>query len=154
MAKDIYGIDTQIGGSWQLEGAVLHIEDAEELIVQSLQIQYQRAVSKFSPLNQKKKYLVTGEANGSITLGMVIGPSKAIKSFFERYSDACRVTENVLTVQPAGIKDCGKTDFTGIEFVCGGVLINQIQVGLTQLGGALTAVSAGLGMSFISMQLK
>ena len=74
MALDVYGIDTLIGDSWQLEGAVMHIEGAEELIVTTADINYQRVATKFSPLNQKKKYMATGEANGIITLGMVIGP--------------------------------------------------------------------------------
>lgn len=154
MAVDVYGIDTQIGPSWQLEGAVLHIEDAEDLIVTSIDITYQRVVTKFSPLNQKKKFLATGEANGFITLGAVIGPSKAIKDFLTRYSDACRVTENVLSIQPAGVRECDQDDFTGIEFICNGVLINNLRVNVTQLGQNMTVVNAGLGMSFISLQVK
>jgi hypothetical protein len=154
MAKDIYGIDTVIGDAWQLEGAVLHIEGAEELIVTTADINYQRTSTKFSPLNQKKKYLATGEANGIITLGMVIGPSKDIKDFLTRYSDACRLKENVLSLQPAGIKECEDNEFNNIEFVCNGCLINNIRVNVSQIGQNMTVVSAGLGLSFISLQVK
>jgi hypothetical protein len=154
MAIDVYGIDTQIGGSWQLEGAVLHIEGAEELVVTSADINYNRSSTKYSPLNQKKKYMATGEAQGIITLGMVVGPSRDIKEFLTRYADACRVTENVLSLQPTGIKECDSDDFNGIEFVCNGVLINNLRVNVSQVGQSLTVVSAGLGMSFISLQVK
>jgi hypothetical protein len=154
MAVDIYGIDTQIGGAFQLEGAVLNIEGAEELIVTDTAITYARAATKFSPLNQKKRYMVTGEANGQITLGSVIGPSRSIKDFLLRYADPCRIAENVLSLQPTGIKDCNADDFNAIEFVCNGVLLNNLQVRVTQLGQNLTVVSAGQGMSFISLQIK
>ena len=154
MAVDLFGIDTTIGGAWQLEGAVLHIEGAEDLVVQSANISYTRQSAKFSPLNQKKKYLATGEADGRITLGMVIGPSKDIKDFINRYADACRVTENVFTLQPAGIKECDSGDFNGIEFVCNGVLIENLSINTTQVGGSLTTVSAGLALKFMSLQLK
>jgi hypothetical protein len=154
MALDVYGIDTLIGDSWQLEGAVMHIEGAEELIVTTADINYSRVATKFSPLNQKKKYMATGEANGIITLGMVIGPSKDIKDFLSRYADACRLKENVLSLQPAGVKDCEADDFNNIEFVFNGVLINNIRVNVSQIGQNLTVVSAGLGMSFISLQVK
>lgn len=154
MPSDVFGIDTQIGGAWQLEGAVLHIEDASELVVTSADITYQRVSTKFSPLNQVKKYLATGEANGVITLGMIIGPSRDIKSFLTRYADACRVTENVLTIQPAGFKDCENDTFNGIEFVCNGVLLNNISIRTSQVGQNMTVVSAGLGLSFISLQIK
>jgi len=154
MAQDIFGIDTQIGGSWQLEGAVIHIEGAEELVVTAAQINYRRSSTKFSPLNQKKKYLATGEADGLINLGMVIGPSKDVKDFLSRYADACRVSENVLTLQPAGIKECDDDEFNAVEFVCGGVLITGLNVSTSQVGSSMTVVGAGLQMQFVSLQVK
>jgi len=152
--NDIFGIDTQIGGAWQLDGAVLNIEDADELVVTACTITYNRGSSKFSPLNQRKRYLLTGAANGTIALGFIIGPSRSIKEFLERYADACQVTKNVLTIQPAGIKECETDSFTPIEFICNGVLLNNINISVTQIGQDMTMVGAGLGMSFISLQLK
>jgi hypothetical protein len=154
MAIDLFGIDTQIGGAWQLEGAVLHIEGAEELIVTDAGITYTRTSTKFSPLNQKKKYTATGEASGGITLGAVIGPSRAIKDFLTRYADPCQLGRNVLTLQPTGVRDCDSNDFNAIEFVCNGVLIQSFNVRVTQLGQNMTIVTAGLGLSFISLQIK
>ena len=150
--RDVFGIDTEIGGAWQLEGAVLHIEDSEELIVTAADIRYARVNSRFSPINQRKKYLLTGEANGAITMGMIIGPSKGIVAFLTRYADPCLVDRNMITVQPAGIKTCD-TDLEPIEFKCGGVLINDLQVATSQIG-QMSVVSAGLTMSFLTLQLK
>lgn len=154
MARDLYGMEPQVGGAWQLDGVVLNIEDAEELVITSAGLTYNRGSTKFTPLNQRKRYIVTGEANGQITLGMIIGPSRDIKEFLERYADACRVTENVLSLQPAGIKECDTESIATIEFQCNGALLNSFQVSVAQLGQSMTVVSAGLAMSFISLQIK
>ena len=150
--RDVFGIDTEIGGAWQLEGAVLHIEDSEDLIVTAADIRYARVNSRFSPINQRKKYILTGEANGVITMGVIVGPSKGIKTFLERYADPCMVDRNMLTVQPAGVKTCS-TEVEPIEFKCGGVLINDIQVTTSQVG-QMSMVSAGMTLSFLTLQVK
>jgi hypothetical protein len=105
-------------------------------------------------LNQKKKYIATGEANGQITLGMVIGFSKDIKAFLERYADACQIKKNTLSIQPAGTIDCDANDSNAIEFICNGVLLNGINVSVQQIGSGFTVVSAGLTMNFITLQVK
>ena len=150
--NDVFGIDTEIGGAWQLEGAILHIEDSEDLIVTAADIRYARASSRFSPLNLRKKYIVTGEAQGVITMGMIVGPSKGVIDFMERYADPCYVDRNVLTVQPAGIKTCSGS-VEPIEFKCIGVLINDLNLTTSQIG-QMAVVSAGLTMGFIALQLK
>jgi hypothetical protein len=153
MAKDIFGIETQIGGSWQLDGAVINIEGADDLVVTAATIQYGRGVTKFSPLNQRKRYLLTGEANGVITMGMIIGPSKSIKTFLQRYADTCQVKKNVLAICPAGVRSC-EDDLVPLQFICNGVLIDNISVNVQQVGQSLTMVAAGLNMSFVSLYLK
>jgi len=154
MAKDVYGIDTEIGGAWQLEGAVIKVENGDELVITSVSIQYNRAVTKFSPLNQKKRYLATGEADGVVTLGAVIGPSKDIRKFLTQYADACNVTKNTLTVEPTGITPCPGDTNTPLAFICNGVLLNSLGVSVAQQGGGVTVVNAGMSFSFISMQVK
>jgi hypothetical protein len=154
MPQDVFGIDTTIGGAWQLDGAFLNIEDSEDLIVTSANVSYNRITTKFSPINQRKKYMATGEANGQITLGTIVGPSKGIREFIERYSDPCRLRENILTIQPAGVEPCPGEEFIPVEFKCGGVLLSTINLSVTQLGQNMTVLNAGLGLSFISLQLK
>jgi len=156
MAKDVYNIETLIGGAWQLDGAVINMEGAEDVIITSTQIQYTRPSTKFSPLNQRKRYMLCGEANGRITMGLIIGPSKAIQAFLQRYANACNVKSNVLSLSPAGLKDCDQADDSAVplEFVCNGVLIDDITVNIQQVGQALTMVGAGLGLSFVSLQIK
>jgi hypothetical protein len=153
MAKDIFNVETTIGGSWQLDGAVINLEGAEELVVTAATVQYSRGTTKFSPLNQRKRYILTGEANGRITMGLIIGPSKDIKTFLQRYADTCQVKKNVLSLSPAGLQQC-EGENVPIEFICNGVLIDDLTVNVQQVGQNLTMVGAGLGMSFVSLQVK
>jgi hypothetical protein len=126
---DVYGISTEIGGAWQLDGAVLLVEDGEDLVITSASINYARAATKYSPLNSAKKYMVTGEANGAIALGMVVGPSPAIVEFLKRYSDTCRLRENNLIIAPVGTRFCesgAKQNRSNLKFKCTGVLLSNI----------------------------
>lgn len=155
--RDVFGIDSRIGGAWTLDGAVIEIEDGEQLVVTSVDITYRRQSQKFSPLNQAKKYLAIGEADGSLSLGMVVGPHAAIKDFLTRYSDACLIKRNTLRVSPSGLRysadgDCNRA-FAQIYFLCTGCLINSLRISVRQTGGALTMVNAGVDMQFISLKV-
>ena len=151
---DIFGADPQVGGAWQLDGAVLNIEEADEVIISQINITYSRGMTKFTPLNQKRRYLVTGESNGDITLSAIIGPSKNIREFIARYANACNVAKNVLTVMHVAIKACEDNLPTPLEFICNGVLLRTLSLSITQLGQGLTMVGAGMNMNFISLTIK
>jgi len=150
--KDVFGVESTIGGAWNLDGAVLELEGSDELVITQADITYQRQSQKFSPLNQKRKYMTIGEADGAISLGMIVGPVASIKDFLKRYSDACNLRKNVMTLKPTGSDgDCGDQD--EIAFTCTGVLINGITLGVAQQGASLTVVRAGLTCSFISLKI-
>jgi hypothetical protein len=153
--RDIYGISTEIGGAWQLDGAVLTIEGGEDLVITAANIAYDRAATKYSPLNSNKKFMITGEANGQVTLGMVIGPSPTIVDFLERYADTCRIRENNLMISPVGTRFCDSSNLnrSNLKFKCTGVLLSSLQIGVTQLGQNLTVVNAGLRMSIIGLEI-
>ena len=156
---DVFGIDTRIGGAWALDGAVIDIEDGEALVVTSLDITYNRVSQKFSPLNQKRKYLAIGEATGKISLGMVVAPNNAIIGFLNRYSKACELKENTIKVTPAGIRqtsvtggDCS-SDRNVVYFECTGCIIESLNIRVQQSGGAMTVVNAGITMAFIALKI-
>ena len=150
--KDIYGNTVEIGDAWQLDGAVLEIEDGAPLVVTSAVINYARAVGKFTPLNSSKRIIVTGEASGTLQLGAVIGPSRDIKDFITRYATACNVKKNTITIKPGGIETCD-SDLSPVAFVCKGLLISALSVSVSQVGSAMTVVNAGMSMNFVSLSL-
>ena len=150
--KDVFGLEAQIGGSWSLDGAVLSMTDAENLVVTSINLNYVRRSQKFSPLNQNKKYMACGEADGMLDLGIIIGPNRDIIAFLKKYADACQLKNNTLKIEPVGVgKACGNNE--EIYFICTGCLINTLRLGVNQIGGSMTVVSAGIIMSFISLKV-
>jgi hypothetical protein len=154
--RDIYGISTEIGGAWQLDGAVLTIEGGEELVITTAAIDYQRAATKYSPLNSNKKFMITGEANGQVRLGMVIGPSPTIVDFLQRYADTCRIRENNLMISPVGTRFCesgSNLNRSALKFKCSGVLLSNLNISVTQLGQNLTVVNAGMILSIVGLEI-
>jgi hypothetical protein len=162
--RDIFGIESAIGGAWSLDGAVLEIgpgDDNEEgLVVTSVDITYQRQSQKFTPLNQNKMYMAMGEADGRMDLGLVIGPSTAIRDFLENFSKACNIRRNVISVKPVGLRystgegtDCDR-EFPELTFTCSGCIINNIRISVRQSGGALTLITGGIGLQFMSMAVQ
>lgn len=156
--KDVFGIDSRIGGAWTLDGAVIQMNDGRLLVVTSIDITYRRQSQKFSPLNQSQKYLAIGEADGALQMGMVIGPHGAIKKFLETYSEVCNIKTNNLQVSPSGmryssLKDDCKKKGNQLYFLASGCIINSIRISVKQSGGALTVVNAGIDMQFISLSI-
>lgn len=160
--RDVFGLDSRIGGAWTLDGAIIEIEGGDKLVVTSIDITYRRQSQKFSPLNQNHKYLAVGEADGNLTMGMVIGPHAAIICFLQRYSDVCKIKESTLKVSPSGLRystgsgtdaaNC-KSKFAQVYFICSGCLLNSVRISVQQTGGALTVVNAGVDMQFISLKV-
>jgi hypothetical protein len=155
--RDVFGIDSRIGGAWTLDGAVVEMEGGELLVVTSVDITYTRRSQKFSPLNQAQKYLAIGEADGALSMGLIVGPHAAIKDFLGRYSDVCQLKQNTLRVSPAGLRystdsECNKA-FAQIYFLCTGCIINALRISVRQAGGSLTVVNAGIDMQFMSLKV-
>jgi len=170
--QDVFGIDSRIGGAWSLDGAVIIIDtgdDAEAdgdpdtpgaigdlLIVNSIDVSYVRRSQKFSPLNQNRKYLAIGEADGTIQMGLIVGPHAAIKDFLRKFSNPCNLKTNMITVNPAGLRrgvnECA-ADFEEIYFKCSGCIINTLTISVRQSGSVLTVVNAGIGLQFISLEV-
>lgn len=150
--KDVFGVESTIGGAWSLDGAVLELQNGDDLIVTGCSLNYARASQKFSPLNRPLKYVSVGQAEGTLKLDMIIGPNAAVIDFLDTYSSVCKVKENVIRISPAGVQeDCA--DNNPVWFKCTGVLINALTLGVQQRGGAMTTVDAGLTMSFISLSM-
>lgn len=159
---DVFGLDTKLGGAWSLDGAVLTLGEGlnDGLVVTSINVQYTRRSQKFSPLNQNKKFLVTGESDGQAQLGVIIGPSKGVVDFITRFSNTCEAAaqKNIITINPVGDSfeetKCGGVEFTPVTFKLLGCLITQITLSVAQTGGSLTVLSAGLTMQFTSLELN
>ena len=154
--KDIYGQEARVAEAWLLDGVVVQLRDAEDLVITTVTVNYPRQISKFAPLNQSKRIMISGEGNGSLQLGMVVGPTSSLKQFIETYGDICRVEENQpITLSPGKIRDCdGNSISDRLEFVCSGCLLQGLNIAVQKLSQDVAVLQAGMSMSFNSLQIK
>ena len=153
MSQDIFGQEVQHGGSWKLDGAIITLATGnDDLIVNSCSISYNRPINKVNPLNTNKQYIIAGRGNGTVQLGIIVGPSSGIKTFLERYTDPCQIAGNTLTIKAANIQDCENETSPGIEFVCKFCLLQGINASVQ--AGDLSILSAGAQLVIGGLALK
>lgn len=152
--KDIFNTNIQFGGSWVLDGGVLTLSDGEDLIVNSVGINYTRPVTKLMPLNTPKQYLVAGRGSGTISLGMVVGPNNAVQSFLKNYSDPCQLSTNTLTITatPKVCEGAGAVQRPSMGFIASFCLINSLTASIQS--GDIAVLSAGLSMIIGCLEVK
>lgn len=150
--KDIFGSNAQIAGAWHIDEAVFTIEGGADVIAMGIGFEFGRSVVPYQPVNQAGRYLIAGRGAGSLTVNLLVGPSKNIKAFFEQYADVCNAAKNTLLLKPGGVKDCGNNSST-IEFVLSGIVLSTIKVSVEDLNG-ISVVSSGLTMVLNGLSIK
>lgn len=149
--KDLFGTEVWAGSAWQIQGAVLEIAEADNLVITSANIQYNRSVQQFNPINKARRYLVTGQPSGTVSLGNIIGPEKGLKTFIQNFSDVCKINENIIKIKPSGTKAC--TSNTNTVFTLHGCLISTMGFQVQQGANGISFVSGGLSMSFFYLDM-
>lgn len=154
MAKDMFGAESRIAGAWHIDEAVLTIEGGQDLVATGFRMQYGRTVMPYQPINRAGKFLISGPGSGRIDLSAVIGPSKAIKTFLERYADICQAASNTILVRPAGIENCDETSGEDpLELLASGCVLTTASFSVDNLGG-LSVVTSGLSIMVNGLELK
>ena len=150
---DIFGQNVQHGGAWKLDGAIISLAAGnEDLIVNTCTVTYNRPINKINPLNTNKQYIIAGRGNGTVTLGIIVGPSAGIKTFLERYTDPCQIAGNTMTIKAANVNDCPGADGASVEFVCKYCLLQGLNASVQ--AGDLSVLSAGATMIIGGLELK
>ena len=156
MAKDIYGFEARPAEGWIMDGVVVSLDDAEDIVITQISVNYPRTITKFAPLNQSKRILIAGEGNGQLQLGTVIGPTSAVKQFIALYGDPCRVSENKpITLSPGKVSNCANPGASQpLEFVCSGCLLQAVNITVQKMSQDTAILQAGMQMAFNSLQIK
>ena len=157
MPKDIYGFESRTAEGWVMDGVVVNLENAGDIVITQVTVNYPRSISKFAPLNQSKRIMIAGEGNGVLSLGTVIGPTSAVKDFIKLYADPCRVAENSpITLSPGKVTSCDQDegDSTPLEFVCSGCLLQSLSLTIQKISQDSSLLQAGMSMAFNTLQIK
>lgn len=150
---DIFGSQIAIGDAWKLDGAIITIEKAPDLIVTGCVLNYARQVAEFLPLNKSSRYFLAGMGSGSVELSSILGPSDGVKIFIDSFSDVCKLSQNTMTIKPLGIASCeGTGRKENLSFTCTGCLLTAINVQVTNQNG-MSLVSGTLGLKVNSIEV-
>lgn len=112
---DIFGIDSGLGGVFKgnkfkmvITGDKSNGEpmDFEGALVQNLQINYQRQITRFWALGTQKQYYIEGRTEGQATLARIVGPQGIIDNLVEVLADLCTLNNRNLTLTANGPDDC------------------------------------------------
>lgn len=165
MAQDVFGIDRNIGQAWNLDGAVISFGDRQQgdplddLIVTSVNLAYRRSTSQITPLNSSLTHVISGESNGTLSLGTIIGPTGTIKNFLEDFGKICGFEKRVIVLKPTGAGtytdsngNCATSEKSNAQsFVCEGCLINNFGMSVSNGGGGITVVNANVTLQILKL---
>lgn len=62
---------------------------ADDLLLQNIQVTYQRPINFVFGLGTTKRYMVIGRSQGSFSIGRIVGPAKANANFLSAMADPC-----------------------------------------------------------------
>jgi len=160
--------------TWDMQGAVIvfshstsstgsatsqnRADDIQKaLIVQSLSVSFGRSVNKIYPINIAQAIQLVGIPEGTATMGVIWGPSNALKEFVENYKDDCVKANNgkSITVYPFG-KQCGGSggnDMKGSLNIVSPV-ISSVGITVQAAQGNAMPVNAAMGLTFIDLEIN
>ena len=152
MAGDIFSQDVSSLQTFKLGKTLIQFSSEDNgLVCQSASFSYTQAVTPIIPLNKKVKYLIVGDAVGSGSLSLLMGPSKSVKAFISKFSNACEAQDgNTITLMSSDA--CGK-DKTENKFTLRGVIITSVSSSLAR-GSGQDIMIASITFMFNSCELS
>lgn len=138
----------------QNEGDTMTSDLENAFIVQTLQLNYNRPLTRVYPINVSVAITMTGIPQGSLSMGLLWGPGKSLRSFFTTYANRCIADgDRNIVIRPFGKDTCNNSVTMTGRFV----VVNPTLEGLglqVQAGqpGAMPIYSS-VTMSFIDLRI-
>lgn len=159
---DIFGKNEQVyGGGFSSDLGIIEAgATLSGLMMQSLQITYQRPITKIYDLGvfleATRVYYVEGRPNGSIQIGRIVGFGYSMGAFYTTYGNACKAKENTLTIK-LGSSICGFSGDKTSGAVSGIKSVAMSACVLTSVGMSVQAqqliVNENSAMEFANMTI-
>ena len=144
------------GGSFASDAAKIVFSGAGVgLLTQQFQVQYQQQVTRLYEIGSNQTFLVSGRAQGSLTIARVLGPRAVQTAFYGTYGNSCNAaTNNLAIVLETGCPK-GTSGNPGQSGGLGKLAFNIKNVVLTSVGISVTAqemvVNESLQAIFVSL---
>jgi hypothetical protein len=139
---DIFGIDSGLGGVFKGNKFTMAISgqngagtevDFEGALVQNLQLNYQRQITRFWALGTQKQYYIEGRTEGQGTLARIVGPQGLVDELVEVLSNLCTLNNRGVTLTANSPDGCAWIGNTA----------NNPKISLSLWGAISTGISFG-----------
>jgi len=158
---DIFGKREQVyGGGFTSDTGIIEAgTKLSGLMMQSLQITYQRPITKVYDLGvylkESRVYYVEGRPNGTMQIGRIVGFGYAMGAFYTEYGNACLAGEKTLRLK-LGSSVCPPS---GFDLAIKGVkTVSMSACVLTSVGLSVQAqqliVNENSAMEFANMTIE
>lgn len=159
---DIFGKKEQVyGGGFSSDlGIIEGGTTLSGLMMQSLQITYQRPITKIYDLGvfleAARVYYVEGRPNGTMQIGRIVGFGYSMGAFYTTYGNACQAKDKTLTIK-LGSSICGFSGDRTSGAVSGIKSVAMSACVLTSVGMSVQAqqliVNENSAMEFANMSI-
>jgi len=121
---DIFSREATVGDPFSADDSELLFRggDAQTMVVQSLMIQYEQAITRAWEVGSSKQYFIAGHQQGTGSMKRIIGPKPIASQFMAQYGDVCQIQQNHITFVVKG--DCSTN---GGRIRVTGVVITSVQ---------------------------
>lgn len=131
MAADVFGSTKKLSGA--IRGASIKLTIANQdvvraaALVQSVQMQYSRQVSRLYELGSENMYYNIGNSEGQGAIQTIVGPASTVSSALKALADPCQAVSNVVKFS-GGNNSCEGSGATGIAVTAIGALLANTSV--------------------------
>ena len=142
---DVFGIETDVGGVFKGNKFTMTVTgsnqgggqiDFEGALVQNIQLNYQRQITRFWALGSAKQYYVEGRSEGQGSFSRIVGPQGLVDNLVNVLSDLCTLQNRQVTLTARETSDCaawlnnqGNANQGVLAITMGGVVSTGISFG-------------------------
>jgi hypothetical protein len=116
------------------------------LLVQQMNFNYQQMVQMLFEVGESNIYYVGGHAQGQVQMSRIVGPGKALGSFFTKYGDICQPGACMFEAQGG----CGNAE-GGVTYRLEHCILNQVGAGVT---AQEIVITENIGMMFANLDVS
>lgn len=108
MARDVFNREVDLGKPLAADATRLILSEIgdEDLLIQSVAIQYQQNINRLWEVGSSKTFFIAGRTQGTIQIKRVLGGQGVSGEFVAKYGDVCNIAGNHMTFTfEAGCED-------------------------------------------------
>lgn len=127
---DVFGRDDGgTAGTFLSEGGSTSVNgEGANLLLQNVQVTYQRPINFIFGLGDTKRYMVVGRAQGSFSIGRIVGPAAANANFLSAMADPCKNPQgaNFDIKMGGGCPTAGAQGANSVTLALGGAFLTSV----------------------------